>query len=277
MKITKAQLIQLEQSLIMRTKDSKPPTLAQFLSEHQSLFRQAKKNGYSLEDIVSFFDTQNIPCTTKMIEKAWGRGLTKEVRSLAKQIILSQKQYSELVEAFSYWSSQSNLVTKLDVVRSLFSVIQSALEKGYDFEDMAAILSIDCKISGRTLKSLYKQVQQEKTTQLPIPLDETTSDQSIVNPQKIGEKNTEAENVSETLSDETSAIKPVSHIAGGMASEDTSSLPENLTQEEDLENLEEQTTVIPLNQKRKKQQGGKSRTPDSSPNHSKPKVSRLSS
>ena len=185
MKITKAQLKKLEQYLVMQTKHFKPPTFAQWLTDNQLLLRQAKKNGYSAQDVVAFLDSKNIPCTTKTIEKATNRGLTKETRLLAKQVSLSSQQFEALTEVFDQWSRESNLVSKFDAVSVLKPIIEVALDKGYDFDDIAAFISVECLISGRTLKSLYNKAKEQEANQLQIEFADqevtTEEDISVVN------------------------------------------------------------------------------------------------
>ncbi len=191
--ITRSNIPTLKMALSMKTTQVKSPSLAQWLEENRPLLKQAKKHGYSSKDVVSFLDSQNVPSTTKMIEKATGRGLTKETRKLAKQIELSVKQYQQLTISFTQWSSQSNILSKYEVIEALKDEIDLALKNGYDFDDIADILTVEGhSISGRSLKSYYQQISQtiseiEENTIEPELSQETTEGEGEIKEQRLVE------------------------------------------------------------------------------------------
>lgn len=176
--ITRTRLPHLQQCLQMKTRENCPPTLSQWLTEHRHLLKDAKKKGYSPEDMVAFLNANDVPSTTKIIEKASGRGLTEKTRKLAKQISLSPKQYAALTEAFIAWSAQSNVLSKEEVIGELKGDIKAALSKGYDFDDIAEILTLEGHaISGGTVKSYYQKLQQAASAaeEIPQPQPEPTA------------------------------------------------------------------------------------------------------
>lgn len=174
---------QLNENIQMKIQTPKPPSLYQWLKENKKTITLAKRNGHTIQDVVAFLDTHNLPATTRMIEKASSR-MSLETIQAAKQITLSPEAFAALTSAFAGWASQRNGFTLAELIAYLKQTIEQAHRQGYDFDDIAEWLTRDgITISARSVKSYYhkgKKASEEGSKRKQADAEPTVLSSAVI-------------------------------------------------------------------------------------------------
>lgn len=179
--------LSLAQLLLEKAQSPKPLTLLELLQRAKPSINKMLKNGHTYTDValvLAEFDLEITPIEIEAIlmgtKKVKGKrkGKAKE-NGTEGEIVIEAEAATEILEELAQQAQIRKGLTKEELVESLREPIEKMLAAGYNYDDIAQVLtSSGVQISGATIKSYYigslKRRENLETTK-----DETLEQEAV--------------------------------------------------------------------------------------------------